>query len=151
LILPAVSRLWGWVFRHVSVAGGQKGEMMGSRSIVRAVLAGLCAAGFVGQGIAADLSTLPDTDYCAVAGTSNLVLTENIADLRGEVVRLMDESVAVADSSEWINSSRPVFVWASEAKVACGKAYGYLRTNYKDEDYINKCECFHSRMVEYMN
>ena len=33
----------------------------------------------------------------------------------GEVVRLMDESVAVASSSEWINSSRPVFVWASEA------------------------------------
>lgn len=122
-----------------------------SRSIARAVLAGFCAVSFVGQGIAADLSTVPDADYCAVAGTSNLVLTENIADLRGEVVRLMDESVAVADSSEWINSSRPVFVWASEAKVACGKAYGYLRTNYKDEDYINKCECFHSRMVEYMN
>jgi hypothetical protein len=79
------------------------------------------------------------------------VLTENVAELKSEVVRLMDESVAVADSSEWINSSRPVFVWASEAKVACGKAYGYLRTNYKDEDTINKCECFHSRMVEYMN
>ena len=63
----------------------------------------------------------------------------------------MDESIAVASSSEWINSSRPVFVWASETQVACGKAYGYLRTNYRDEDTINKCECFYSRMVEYMN
>ena len=123
--------------------------MMGSHSIMRATLTGLCLAGFVGQAIAADLAV--DADYCAVAGTSNLVLTENIVELRSEVVRLMDESVAVANSSEWINSSRPVFVWASEAKVACGKAYGYLRTNYRDEDYINKCECFHSRMVEYMN
>ena len=120
-------------------------------SIGRSLLAGLCAVGFAGQAIAADLSAVPDADYCAVAGTSNLVLTENLADLRSEVVRLMDESVAVANSSEWINSSRPVFVWASEAKVACGKAYGYLKTSYKDEDTINKCECFHSRMVEYMN
>ena len=124
---------------------------MVSCSIGRALLAGLCVAGFVSRGIAADLYAVPDADYCAVAGTSNLVLTENITELKSEVVRLMDESVAVADSSEWINSSRPVFVWASEAKVACGKAYGYLRTNYKDEDTINKCECFHSRMVEYMN
>ena len=120
-------------------------------SIGRSLLAGLCAVGFAGQAIAADLSAVPDADYCAVAGTSNLVLTENIAELKSEVVRLMDESVAVANSSEWINSSRPVFVWASEAKVACGKAYGYLKTSYKDEDTINKCECFHSRMVEYMN
>ena len=120
-------------------------------SIRRVVLAGFCVISFVGNGMAADLSTVPDADYCAVAGTSNLVLTDNLAELRGEVVRLMDESIAVANSSEWINSSRPVFVWASEAKVACGKAYGYLKTNHKDEDTINKCECFHARMLQYMN
>ncbi len=124
---------------------------MVSRSIGRSLLAGLAAAAFIGQAMAADLSTVPDTDYCAVAGTSSLVLTENNAELQSEVVRLMDESIAVANSSEWIYSSRPVFVWASEAKVACGKAYGYLRTNHRDEDYINKCQCFHSRMVEYMD
>ena len=106
---------------------------------------------FAGSTMAADLAGVPSVDYCAVAGTSNLVLTENMTELKSEVVRLMDESIAVADSDEWIYSSRPAFVWASEAKVACGKAYGYLKTNYKDEDYINKCECFHSRMVEYMN
>lgn len=124
---------------------------MMSRSILRGSLAVLCTVGFVAQGLAADLSTVPDVDYCTVAGTSNLVLTENLVELRSEVVRLMDESIAVANSGEWINSSRPAFVWASEAKVACGMAYGYLRTNYKDEDTINKCECFHSRMLEYMN
>jgi len=102
-------------------------------------------------GFAADIIDGPTGDYCRVVGTSNLVLTENIVDLKAEVVKLMDESVAVANSSEWIHSARPAFVWASEAKVACGKAYGYLKTNYKDEDYLNKCECFHDRMVEYMN
>jgi hypothetical protein len=98
-----------------------------SRSIGRGLLAGLCVAGCVSQGVAADLYAVPDADYSAVAGTSNLVLTENVAELKSEVVRLMDESVAVASSSEWINSSRPVFVWASEAKVACGEAHGLLR------------------------
>ena len=102
-------------------------------------------------GVTADLANLPPVDYCPVAGTPNLVLTENMTELTSEVVRLMDESVAVAASSEWIYSSRPAFVWASEAKVACGMAYGYLRTNHKDEDTINKCECFHARMLEYMD
>ncbi|WP_027039507.1 hypothetical protein [Mesorhizobium ciceri] len=102
-------------------------------------------------GYAADIIDGPTGDICRVVGTSNLVLNDNIVDLKQVVVKLMDESVAVANSSEWINSSRPVFVWASEAKVACGKAYGYLKTNYKDEDYLNKCECFHDRMVEYMH
>jgi hypothetical protein len=101
-------------------------------------------------GFAADIIEGPVADYCRTVGTSNLVLNDNI-DLKSEVVKLMDESVAVANSSEWINSSRPAFVWASEAKVACGMAYGYLKTNYKDEDTLNKCECFHDRMVEYMN
>ena len=100
---------------------------------------------------AADIIEGPVGDYCRVVGTSNLVLTDNIVDLKQQVVKLMDESVAVANSSEWINSSRPAFVWASEAKVACGMAYGYLKTNYKDEDTLNKCECFHDRMVEYMH
>ncbi|MBU0584815.1 MAG: hypothetical protein KKB66_18160 [Alphaproteobacteria bacterium] len=100
---------------------------------------------------AADLSYGTNVDYCSVSGTSTLILTENMTDLKGEVVRLMDESVAVASSSEWVNSSRPAFVWASEAKIACGKAYGYLKTSYRDEDTLNKCECFHNRMVEYLN
>ncbi len=100
---------------------------------------------------AADIIEGPSVDACRVVGTSKLVRTDNTVDLKAQVVKLMDESVAVANSSEWIYSSRPAFVWASEAKVACGMAYGYLKTNYRDEDTLNKCECFHDRMVEYMN
>ena len=119
--------------------------------VKQALMAGLCAAGFAGPSVAADLAGVPPVDYCAVSGTSNLLLTEDSVELKSEVVRLMDEAIAVANSSEWVYSGRPAFVWASEAKVACGKAYGYLQTSYRDEDYLNKCECFHSRMVEYMN
>ena len=101
------------------------------------------AADIVGGGV--------DLPYCRTAGVSNLLMIDSDVRLTEEVVRLMDESTAVAASEEWIYSSRPVFVWASEAKVACGKAYGYLKSSYRDEDYLNKCECFHSRMVEYMH
>ncbi|ESY82305.1 hypothetical protein X740_06000 [Mesorhizobium sp. LNHC221B00] len=118
-----------------------------ARSLVSATA--LLLAG--STGFAADIIEGPTGDYCRTVGTSNLVLNDNIVDLKAQVVKLMDESVAAANSSEWINSSRPVFVWASEAKVACGMAYGYLKTNYKDEDTLNKCECFHDRMVEYMH
>lgn len=118
---------------------------------MRSALAGLCLAAFAGQAVAADLIDMPTVSYCSTVGTSSLALNENVGELKTEVVRMMDEAVAAANSSQWIDSKRPVFVWASEAKVACGKAYGYLKTNYRDEDYLNKCECFHSRMVEYMN
>jgi hypothetical protein len=88
---------------------------------------------------------------CALATSSTLMSEPSDAVLTQNVVRLMNEAVGVADDARWINSRRPAFTWASEAKVACGKAYGYLKASYRDEDTINKCECFHSRMVQYMN
>lgn len=99
---------------------------------------------------AADLYVVPDA-YCALAEGSNLMTLPTDAELVAAVITKMDEAVAVADSETWIYSSRPAFVWASEAKVACGKAYGYLRFNFRDEEFINKCDCFHSRMLQYMN
>ncbi len=117
----------------------------------RSAIGGLCVLAFAGQVAAADLIDVPTASYCRLATTSDLALNENIGEVKTEVVRMMDEAVTAANSSQWLESARPVFVWASEAKVACGKAYGYLKTNYRDEDYLNKCECFHSRMVEYMN
>lgn len=90
-------------------------------------------------------------NQCQLATNSTLLNQSSNAALTEDVVRLMNEAVGVADDSQWINSRRPAFTWASEAKVACGKAYGYLQANYRDEDSINKCECFHTRMVQYMN
>jgi hypothetical protein len=88
---------------------------------------------------------------CALATGATLLSQQNNAALSDEVVRLMNEAVGVADDPKWINSRQPAFTWASEAKVACGKAYGYLKASYRDEDTINKCECFHARMLQYMN
>jgi len=62
-----------------SVRWRARGDVMISRSIRRTVLVGFSALTFVGQGLAADLFAVPDADYCAVAGTSNLVLTDIVA------------------------------------------------------------------------
>lgn len=100
---------------------------------------GLHAADLIGEG-----------GQCRLVEPSRLLGIETNAELTEEVVKLMSEAVNVADDPTWVDSRRPAFVWASEAKVACGKAYGYLQSQYRDEDYINKCDCFHQRMQHYM-
>lgn len=84
-------------------------------------------------------------------GSSQLSLIENNGELTTQVVSLMDEAITVAESDEWIASRSTAFRWASETKVACGKAYGYLKTGYRDEDTLNKCDCFHNQMRHAMN
>lgn len=88
---------------------------------------------------------------CAAGANSSLLDTASDAELTRDVVRLMDEAVAVSNSPTWINSARPAYVWANETKVACGKAYGYLQYSVRDEDMLSKCGCFHDRMVSFMH
>ncbi|MFZ2099083.1 MAG: hypothetical protein WAU86_00795 [Oricola sp.] len=111
------------------------------------IIACMLAASIPAQ--AADLAG-GSSDYCAVVQPASILAIENDNDLYAEIGRMMDEAVNVADSSPWIASQRHSFTWASEAKVACGKAYGYLKYDYRDDDTINKCECFYERMHQYM-
>ena len=53
----------------------------------------LVAAAFAGPASAADLIGTPEVQYCRVASTSNLALTEDIGELRTEVVRLMEAAI----------------------------------------------------------
>ncbi len=39
------------------------------------------------------------------------------------------------------------YVWASEAKIACGIAIGYLKTSTVHQDSINKCDDFSRRIT----
>ena len=88
--------------------------------------------------------------YCRFASQSPLIDIERAGELRKEVTQRFEQAVDVADSPSWIDSSRPAYTWASEAKVACGKAIGYLKGGYISEEYVGKCDCFHQRMVRYM-
>jgi outer membrane protein OmpA-like peptidoglycan-associated protein len=40
------------------------------------------------------------------------------------------------------------FTWASEAKVACGIAMGFLKSGAVDEESINKCDFYSARMQQ---
>lgn len=108
-----------------------------------------CALAIAAPVQAADLAG-GATAYCAVVQPASILAIESDNDLYAEIGRMMEEAVNVANSSAWINSQRHAFTWASEAKVACGKAYGYMKYDYRDEDTINKCECFYERMHQYM-
>ena len=89
---------------------------------------------------------------CIPLQPAEILQIESNAVLTDAVVQMMNEAVAVAEDPQWIEYSRPTFVWASEAKVACGKAFGYLQSNYyRDTQYLNKCECFYKRMQSYLN
>lgn len=101
---------------------------------------------------AADLAV----DYAPVAGhcdaqAASVIASQDLAVLRNEVVSRMDQAIATADDPRWISSTRPVFVWASETKVACGMAYGYLQSGWRDETTTERCYCFYAKMVDFMN
>ncbi len=49
----------------------------------------------------------------------------------------------------------PLYLWANQAKINCAKALGYLKKWHHtfgaelDWETLQKCECFHERMVYY--
>lgn len=121
--------------------------------MIRRMLAGAMVALMPFSGFAADLIVdyAPAARQCTELSQSSLTVEQDVTTLTKEVVLRMDEAIAVADDPRWISSTRPAFVWASETKVACGKAYGYLQSNWRDEDYLAKCDCFYAKMHHFMN
>ena len=118
---------------------------------MRLLFAVLLVAGMLTSSVlnAADYGT--PGGQCIPLKPAEILNLDDDGELTEEVVRMMNEAVAVSEDPQWIAYSRPTFTWASEAKVACGKAYGYLRSNYRDEQHLNKCECFYKRMQSYLN
>ena len=119
------------------------------------MLRAMAIAGFVvmwtGSALAADLSDAVEYQCVPMTPSAQLAAIDSDVALVDEVVRMMNEAVIVADDPAWQAYSRPAFTWASEAKVACGKAFGYLQSSYRDQQYLDKCECFYRRMQYYMN
>lgn len=63
----------------------------------------------------------------------------SVGNMRTEVERLYGDAVRTSTTKEIIQGDDSRFLWASEAKVACGIALGYLKTRTVDEESINKC------------
>ncbi|HEV7719610.1 MAG TPA: hypothetical protein VGO70_11610 [Arsenicitalea sp.] len=113
------------------------------------VLAGLTLAmAFSSQVIAADLGASLNAPSCQFASQSGLAQLSS-ATVKMTVHQYYDSASAALRSSSVIHSPSPAFVWASEAKFACGKAVGYFRSGTLDQESVRKCDCFYGRLTQF--
>lgn len=87
------------------------------------------------------------TSACFLMRRSPILDMSSAADMQVEVEKRYEHSVEVANTESVIASRRPVFPWAVEAKVACGKAIGYFNGREINEPTISKCDCYYGRML----
>jgi outer membrane protein OmpA-like peptidoglycan-associated protein len=66
--------------------------------------------------------------------------------LRGEVQTRYDAALAATRADDVRRSDDTRYTWASEAKVQCGIAIGFLKSGTVDEDSVNRCDAFSARM-----
>ena len=59
--------------------------------------------------------------------------------LRGEVQQRYDAALALTLDPAIVNGNNPRYLWASEAKVQCGIALGFLKRGNRDETSLSKC------------
>jgi hypothetical protein len=125
---------------------------MGAFRIIALLLASLVVS--VPATRAADL--YGDLNYggadCRYVESADFLLrTGDIRLLRDGLYGRYHHAIRVFHSA--VYSASPVFLWANETKIACAKAIGYLKLGHFrreiDVEMIQKCECFHARMVWY--
>lgn len=96
------------------------------------IILGGCAIAFPGVAMAQD----------------SALMSLGKAELRGEIESRYQNALAATLSEAVLESTDSQYYWASETKVQCGIAIGFLKSGTKDPDSIGKCEKFALRMVE---
>ncbi|MEP3051003.1 MAG: OmpA family protein [Erythrobacter sp.] len=79
-------------------------------------------------------------------GADLLAISDN-GTLRGEVQTRFDAALAATRDVSVSAANDPRYLWASEAKIQCGIALGYLKSNTRDETSISKCDYAFQRMT----
>ena len=67
--------------------------------------------------------------------------------LRSEIGQRYDAALAATLDPAVINADDPRYTWASEAKVQCGIALGYLKSSTRDQTSISKCQTAYAMMT----
>ncbi len=70
----------------------------------------------------------------------------DISTLRQEVDQRYDRALAATLDTGRIQANDSRYIWASEAKVQCGIAKGFLKSGTRDPESIRKCEQFSALM-----
>jgi outer membrane protein OmpA-like peptidoglycan-associated protein len=76
------------------------------------------------------------------------LLDGDVSSIRAEVTKRYEAALAATRAREVVAANDVRYTWASEAKVACGIALGFLKTRTVDEDSIDKCDDYARRMEE---
>lgn len=70
----------------------------------------------------------------------------SVRDLRPEVQRRYDEALAATTNPSVLASLGSNYMYASEAKVWCGIATGFLKNSIRDKESLTRCEKYHRLM-----
>lgn len=87
-------------------------------------------------------------EAAAQASPRSPLLDLEKSELRTQLQSRFDAAVQATLAVDVKRAEDSRYVWASEAKVQCGIAIGYLKSGTKDEDSINKCDAFSQRMMQ---
>lgn len=66
--------------------------------------------------------------------------------LRSAVETRYDAALAATKADGVVTANDPRYMWASEAKVQCAIAIGYLKSGTRDETSLSKCDYAYQRM-----
>ena len=97
---------------------------------------------FIALGITAMIYS---TAASAQEGQSSL-LQADISTLRQEIDQRYDRALAATLDASKVQANDSRYIWASEAKVQCGIAKGFLKSGTRDSESIRKCEQFSALM-----
>lgn len=70
----------------------------------------------------------------------------SVSDLRAAVQQRYDAALATSTNAAVISANNAVHTWASDAKVHCGIALGFLKSRTKDEDSVRRCDLAYNMM-----
>ena len=114
---------------------------------IAAVVVGMVMGWSIGPGQAADFVTnnAEGAIQCVRAFTSPMLDLPR-PEMVAAVNQKYDHSLEVSERQSVVYNQSQLFTWASEAKVSCAKAVGFLKHGEANAEQISQCDCFYSRM-----
>lgn len=67
--------------------------------------------------------------------------------MKGEIKTRYDAALAATMADDVRRSADTRFTWASEAKVQCAIALGFLKSGTVDRDSVDRCDAFYQRLI----
>lgn len=87
--------------------------------------------------------------FAAAPAYAQVDLTSmEVRELRPEVQRRYDEALAATTNPSVLASLGSNYMYASEAKVWCGIATGFLKNSIRDKESLTRCEKYHRLMTQ---